>query len=1264
MTKQQILESTGLSEEEFYRQYPTQQAWEQATGGTYAKGGWIQKATASIKRRGTEGVCTGSNFGGPSCRPGTRRYALAKTFRKMAKARKKEEGGYVDYDEMPYAEGATVDALQLMGMPTPEMYYMGGPTDYEPSYGSGVRSMSTEYNRGFAYGGPIGPRSYDPGRALVNADGGYLDMNPYPYAYAYMNGGIIPIPMYKRGGWFKRFIKDVGAAAYGLGEGVLDTVSFGATDKLTDKGYKALQKIGGSSASEIRQQDSLRGYGNVGGAVGGAIINPGAVGSAIGEGAEGLGEGVSKGSPNSRFAQGVGKWAPTIGNIAGMAYGSLSKPDAGTLKKAGKFAQSGFGKFAGKAGKIGKMYNTYGGAAEGLVKSALGNKGSQADFSQGMPMGGMQQGMMGGMGNYGMMGGYGMPGGYGAMGPAAYEGFSGYSPSMMPGQGAGADMLGMSRRDMRQNLRSMGLRGREKRMAKRAWRRGDAGTLNQMFGGGYNPMQDANFMAMNNLNQMAGAYNTFRRELGGELDFQAPQLGPSTIPTSTSTPSSYAQSLPSSNFASPVAPTAKFNPAMKFMKNLKTKAITPFNEEDYMGYNEEAPEMNMAEGYEDFNYPYAMGGEINQYGFGGNLLTMGSPLYKAFGNSGRMRGLFAKASPLFNFIKRQRNFTSGSMNPMAPTGPQQQMPASNMQQMPMNNPQFNPNMNPQAAQQTMPQASGFAMGGAVNYPEGLQMYAEGSNMETSSQNMTLKQKNDAYIKARPVAKYTNLPPHPRNPNLIHPGGTITGSVDAEGKPVIINAERHEANWKLGNGGNFITMSNNKGPLSTKAAMKHYNGRDTLALAALFNNTEKRKAALEARQGMKYGGMVPRFEPGGFTGNEEPMSLMTPLGNNTIPLVLNPERMWTEEEWWKMPLEKPLNYGVPSKFEIPKWYEDTEDNPFSSAKGPLTGSGPYFDASNYMSNLFPYSSIKNESAPNYDIPGGIYPNQVPYAMEPLDAWKGLSASNPATNFSEYLNSLTPKSDDGSSAFARLGVDKDGNPISINPNMPLPYMPEGGSSITDDPEMYKKYLEGLEGDKSPWLSNALNFAGKNLPYLLNLAGVAGNFITGMKKAPEFPLDTNVPEFKVDTKLRGKFKPKLLSNKEMERLIKGQAAADRYAWTQRGARGGSAALTALSNATQRQLADSAERVANANAQLQNNADLQLLLGEVDLEKFNAMSNLQRQQLIKELQYKKIMGDAASQESRQASLMAGLTGLGQIGSDIMRMRMFRDYYDKNKGK
>lgn len=61
---------------------------------TFKEGGnWIQKATASIKRRGTEGKCTGSKFGGPGCPPGSKAYNLAKTFRAMAK---KAFGGTTD----------------------------------------------------------------------------------------------------------------------------------------------------------------------------------------------------------------------------------------------------------------------------------------------------------------------------------------------------------------------------------------------------------------------------------------------------------------------------------------------------------------------------------------------------------------------------------------------------------------------------------------------------------------------------------------------------------------------------------------------------------------------------------------------------------------------------------------------------------------------------------------------------------------------------------------------------------------------------------------------------------------------------------------------------------------------------------------------------------------------------------------------------------------------------------------------------------------
>ena len=62
----------------------------------YKKGGngdWIQEVDASIKRRGTKGVCTGKKFGSKSCPPGSKRYNLAKTFKKMGKERKKAADG-------------------------------------------------------------------------------------------------------------------------------------------------------------------------------------------------------------------------------------------------------------------------------------------------------------------------------------------------------------------------------------------------------------------------------------------------------------------------------------------------------------------------------------------------------------------------------------------------------------------------------------------------------------------------------------------------------------------------------------------------------------------------------------------------------------------------------------------------------------------------------------------------------------------------------------------------------------------------------------------------------------------------------------------------------------------------------------------------------------------------------------------------------------------------------------------------------------------
>lgn len=58
-------------------------------GSIKAKDGkWMQKVSKSIEKRGTKGVCTGAKFGGPTCKPGTKRYTLAKTFKSIAKKKK------------------------------------------------------------------------------------------------------------------------------------------------------------------------------------------------------------------------------------------------------------------------------------------------------------------------------------------------------------------------------------------------------------------------------------------------------------------------------------------------------------------------------------------------------------------------------------------------------------------------------------------------------------------------------------------------------------------------------------------------------------------------------------------------------------------------------------------------------------------------------------------------------------------------------------------------------------------------------------------------------------------------------------------------------------------------------------------------------------------------------------------------------------------------------------------------------------------------
>jgi hypothetical protein len=136
------------------------------------KGGWMQKATDSIEENNTEGVCTGSKFGGPNCPEGSKRYNLAKTFRKMAKNR--QEGGYIDEyydndfdeieDEYIYRNGGYADyyGYKPTGGISPEGYYVGGYED-RMAYGYGGKYLQE--------GGVM----YDaPDNSYISLDNGFM----------------------------------------------------------------------------------------------------------------------------------------------------------------------------------------------------------------------------------------------------------------------------------------------------------------------------------------------------------------------------------------------------------------------------------------------------------------------------------------------------------------------------------------------------------------------------------------------------------------------------------------------------------------------------------------------------------------------------------------------------------------------------------------------------------------------------------------------------------------------------------------------------------------------------------------------------------------------------------------------------------------------------------------------------------------------------------------------------------------------------------
>ena len=106
---------------------------------------WIQKATKNMRK---DKPCTGKKFGSKTCPPGSKRYNLAKTFKKMAKSRKKAaEGGRIGLANggLSHASGySPVAGNNRFGYPS------GGVEVRTPNKGGGIalRGLGKAFMKG------------------------------------------------------------------------------------------------------------------------------------------------------------------------------------------------------------------------------------------------------------------------------------------------------------------------------------------------------------------------------------------------------------------------------------------------------------------------------------------------------------------------------------------------------------------------------------------------------------------------------------------------------------------------------------------------------------------------------------------------------------------------------------------------------------------------------------------------------------------------------------------------------------------------------------------------------------------------------------------------------------------------------------------------------------------------------------------------------------------------------------------------------------
>lgn len=119
------------------------------------------------------------------------------------------------------------------------------------------------------------------------------------------------------------FWRKFGASAYGLGEGVLDTLTFGATDSLTDTLWdKSINK-----GTDLKALNQFRGGGNMAGALGTGIFT-GNVSGAINEGLEGFAD-IAENSNNQKF-QKASTYANLGAQLSGFTSGANNLNDFGS----------------------------------------------------------------------------------------------------------------------------------------------------------------------------------------------------------------------------------------------------------------------------------------------------------------------------------------------------------------------------------------------------------------------------------------------------------------------------------------------------------------------------------------------------------------------------------------------------------------------------------------------------------------------------------------------------------------------------------------------------------------------------------------------------------------------------------------------------------------------------------------------------------------------------------------------------------------------